>query len=153
MRTLTYKIYEGFPSEEILEQLATINQEIFSFGETSEHLSMALRERQKILICFALHDTSIVGFKVGFQERPSYFESWRGGVVPKFRGQNIALELLRIQHDWCTKEGFKIVMTTTNNQNIPMLIVNLRGGFTIVGTFLDRQKIMKVMLQKWLTSP
>ena len=80
MADFTYKKYEGFPSEAVLEQLTIINQEIFDFGETSEHLSMALRERQKILICLAFHESRIIGFKVGFQERPQYFESWRGGV-------------------------------------------------------------------------
>ena len=150
MADFTYKKYEGFPSEAVLEQLTIINQEIFDFGETSEHLSMALRERQKILICLAFHESRIIGFKVGFQERPQYFESWRGGVLPTFRGKNIAQDLLRIQHEWCMNQGFKLIITTTNNQNIPMLIVNLRGGFEIVGTFLDRRKIMKVMLQKIL---
>ena len=152
MTAVTYKTYEGFPSEEILEQLTTINQEIFLFGETAEHLAAALRERENILICYAFYDTSVIGFKVGFQERSRYFESWRGGVLPDFRGQNIAQELLQIQHEWCKNQGFKIIITTTNSQNTPMLIVNLRGGFTIIGTFINQRNIMKVMLQKRLVS-
>lgn len=31
-----------------------------------------------------------------------------------------------------------------------MLIANLEAGFEVVGTFLDRRKIVKVMLQKHL---
>ena len=152
MQQFTYKIHEGFPSEETLKLLATINQEIFGFGETAEHLSMAFKERQKILICFAFDAEHVIGFKVGFQEKPHYFESWRGGVLPQYRGKSIASELLRRQHKWCTTQKFKFIITTTNNQNIPMLIVNLRGGFEIVGTFVNHRKIMKVMLQKRLAS-
>ena len=133
-----------------MEQLAIINQEVFAFGETAHHLSMALKERQKILICVAFHDTKVIGYKIGFQERPKYFESWRGGVLTEYRGRKIAQDLLRIQHEWCIEQGFAILTTVTNSNNIPMLIVNLRGGFEIVGTFLDRRKIVKVMLQKQL---
>ena len=95
---------------------------------------------------------NIIGYKIGFQERPQYFESWRGGVLAEYRGRKIAQELLKKQHEWCKKQGFSIINTTTNSQNIPMLIVNLRGGFEIVGTFLNHRKIMKVMLEKRLHS-
>ena len=152
MDKFTYKIYEGFPSEEVLKLLAAINQEIFGFGETAEHLSSLFKKRQKILICFAFDAEHVIGFKVGFQEKPQYFESWRGGVLPQYRGKSIASELLRRQHKWCTTQKFTFIITTTNNQNIPMLIVNLRGGFEIVGTFINHRKIMKVMLQKSLAS-
>lgn len=150
MHEFTYKIYEGFPSEEALKLLAAINQEIFGFGETAEHLSSLFKNRQKILICFAFDAEHVIGFKVGFQEKSQYFESWRGGVLPQYRGKCIASVLLRRQHEWCATQKFKFIITTTNNQNIPMLIVNLRGGFEIVGTFLNHRKIMKVMLQKIL---
>jgi len=150
MTKIEYKNIEGFPSDEVLTKLAALNQEIFSFGETAEHLSQALKERHKLLLCLALHEDQLVGFKLGFQERSYYFESWRGGVLPEYRGNGIAQALLQRQHAWCKEQGFRIVTTIAHNQNTPMLIVNLRGGFEIVGTFLDRRKMVKVMLQKWL---
>ena len=55
------------------------------------------------------------------------------------------------QHAWCRAHGFRIVSTTTEGSNQPMLIANLRAGFEVCGTFWDRRKILKVILQKPLT--
>ena len=153
MKNIEFKIYEDFPSNDVLSWTATLNQEIFQFGETEQHLSEFLQNRTKILICLAFHDGQPIGYKIGFQERTYYFESWRGGVLPKYRGNGIAQHLLTLQHDWCTEKGFRIVTTITSNNNTAMLIVNLRNGFEIVGTSFDRRSVVKVFLQKWLVEP
>ena len=150
MSAITYQRFEGFPDEDLLHSLADLNQAIFEFGESPAHLTHALQGQHKILLCMAYQGEKAIGFKLGFQERPHYFESWRGGVLPSYRNQGIAQELLRQQHQWCTEQGFRIVTTIAHNQNIPMLIVNLRNGFEIVGTSFDRRKVLKILLQKWL---
>lgn len=153
MSTLEVQITEGIPTGDVMDQVVQLNQTIFQFGETAALLTAALQGRLKVMTCLAIVDGQPVGFKLGFEERPYYFESWRGGVHPDHRGQGIAQALMEAQHAWCKASGFRIVTTITDNQNTPMLIVNLRGGFEIVGTFLDRRKIVKVMLQKWLVPP
>ena len=91
-----------------------------------------------------------VGFKLGFHERTHDFESWRGGVLETERRQGIGEELLRRQHAWVQEQGFRIITTTTDNKNVPMLILNLRNGFEIVGSFMDRGEHLKVLLHKGL---
>lgn len=150
MNKINYQCFEDIPEPDILNQLTKINQTIFSFGETEKHLLELLSSRKKVFLCLAFDGRDVVGFKLGFRERGLYFESWRGGVLPSHRKQGIAQELMRIQHEWCRKKGFQIISTITDNDNTGMLIANLRAGFSIVGTFLDRQKIMKVVLQKQL---
>jgi RimJ/RimL family protein N-acetyltransferase len=147
---IEYKVYEGFPDDVVLGWIFDINSKVFPFGETKENLKTALKSRSKIVTCIALVNGNPVGFKLGFEERTYYFESWRGGVLEEYRCKGIAKELGKLQHDLCERLGFRIVTTIANNQNIPMLIVNLRNGFEIVGTFLDRKKHVKILFQKIL---
>jgi predicted GNAT superfamily acetyltransferase len=152
MMSIEYRCFEGAPTGETLEWLVNINQEVFGFNERAEHLAHLFQNSQHVLVCMAFQEEEPVGFKVGFQEHqhPYYFESWRGGVLEKARRQGIAMELMRLQHSWCKEKRFKVIKTTTNSNNVPMLITNLRSGFEIVGTFLHRQTKLKVLQEKRL---
>ena len=92
----------------------------------------------------------MIGYKIGFKNKPGYFESWIGGVDPNYRRKGVASALIKAQHDCCRDAGFMIVSTINEGNNRAMLIANLRSGFEICGTFLDRRSILKVMLQKFL---
>ena len=153
MDGIIYEQYTGSLEESTLITLAAINQEIFGFGEKPEHLAALFQSQNKLFLCFAKEENDVVGFKVGFQERPYYFDSWRGGVLASHRRRGIAQRLMQIQHEWCKEQGFRIVSTITGNTNTGMLITNLRGGFQIVGTYFDRKKHVKVVQQKWLVEP
>ena len=133
-----------------MDCLATINQELFSFGETAEQLSDFFQGHPRILICIAFQEGRPVGFKAGFEDLPSSFDSWRGGVVETARRQGIAMELMRLQHRWCEKNEFRVIKTTTTNSNVPMLILNLRSGFQVVGSVVNRRKHLKLLQEKWL---
>ncbi len=150
MAGIEYRCFAGQPGAEVLDWLTDINQELFAFGETAEHLSALFRNHQKVLICMAFESGRPVGFKVGFEDAPRSFESWRGGVVDTARRRGIAMELMRLQHSWCEENGFQVIKTTTNSSNVPMLILNLRNGFQIVGSFVNRRKLLKVLQEKWL---
>ena len=150
MSCIEYRCFEGQPDAEVIDWIANINQELFSFGETAEHLSAFFQNHQRILICMAFQEGRPVGFKVGFEDAPLSFESWRGGVVETARRQGVAMELVRLQHSWCEKNEFRVIKTTTNSSNVPMLILNLRNGFQVVGSFVNRRKHLKLLQEKWL---
>ncbi|MBN92733.1 MAG: GNAT family N-acetyltransferase [Deltaproteobacteria bacterium] len=150
MSSIEYRCFEGQPDAELMDWLAHINQELFAFGETAEHLATFFQSHQRILICMAFQGGLPVGFKVGVEDAPRSFESWRGGVLETARRQGIAMELQRLQHSWCEENEFRVIKTTTNSSNIPMLILNLRSGFQIVGSFVNRRKHLKVLQEKWL---
>lgn len=105
---------------------------------TAEAVAAILTERSKWLAQFARlgpdPDAPIVGFKLGYAERAERFYSWLGGVGPDFRRQGIARRLMVEQHQWCRAEGFEQVDTSTTNGFRPMLLLNIRMGFDIVGT-------------------
>ena len=150
MSAIHYQLYEGQPSGDVLDCLVHINETIFSSGESAEALNEFLAGRTQILLCLAFEGEAVVGSKLGYKERAHYFESWRGGVLPSARRRGVASALMKQQHVWAKEQGFRIISTITNNQNAPMLILNLRHGFKIVGTFLDREKHLKVIQQKRL---
>ena len=153
MTAIHYQLYEGPPGEEVLAWVVQVNEEIFGFGESAEAIAEKLAGQKQILICLAFRDDAVVGFKAGFKERYDYFKSWRGGVLPSARRQGIAAELMKRQHAWAAEQGFRIITTNTENNNVPMQMLNLHHGFKVVGTFLDRSKHLKVILQKWLVDP
>ena len=92
----------------------------------------------------------MIGYKIGYQIRDDYFESWVGGVIPAYRRQGIAKHLIEQQHRWCTEQGFSYINTLTSGDNQAMLIANLNAGYQVVGTYHDRNQTLKVILQKTL---
>jgi len=93
----------------------------------------------------------LVGYKVGRSNDPRTFESWNGGVLPEARKRGVGAELARRQEAWCREQGFAFLSTDTAHNNRAMLILNLRRGFHIAGTYLNRGKNLKVVLQKALS--
>ena len=150
MSGIEYRVYEGMPDDAVLGWIVTMSVELFSFGGDVTELKSSLLGKEQIHTVVALDTGQPVGFKIGYKQRPHYFESWMGGVMPDARRRGIADELQHRQHAWCVEQGFRIVTTITSGDNAPMLILNLRHGYTVVGTFLDRGKHLKVILQKRL---
>ena len=150
MSCLEYRVFEGHPAPEVMDWITQVNQELFCFGETSERLSNFFRDHKNILSCMAFREGQPVGFKVGYEDAPHSFESWRGGVVETARRQGIATELMRLQHSWCEQKAFRVIKTTTDDSNVPMLTLNRRSGFEVVGSFVHREEQLKLLQEKWL---
>ena len=110
----------------------------------------ALKVKHNVLNCFTYVDGKLAGYKIGFEQRPKYFESWIGAVAEKHRRKGLATAMMQKQHDWAKNHGYRIIETITTGDNAPMLIANLKAGFEVVGTFLDRKKALKVTIQKIL---
>jgi GNAT superfamily N-acetyltransferase len=149
MAEITYRTFEGPPTEEVRGWLDPVCVELFGPGGSEARRTM-LNGRTHIHVCIAFDGPTPVGFKLGYMPRSHYFESWLGGVLPAHRRQGIAGELQRLQHAWCAGQGFRILTTTTSSDNTAMLILNLQHGYTITGTFLDRKDHVKIILQKHL---
>ena len=98
---------EGAPSRAVLEQLTQVNQTIFGFNETVDHLRDCFSGRRSVLVLLVLRDEEPVAFKAGFSDEPGVFESWRGGVVESARRTGLARCLMDRQHAWCASQGFE----------------------------------------------
>jgi ribosomal protein S18 acetylase RimI-like enzyme len=142
-----FNIVEGFP-EQHLDAICLAADTFEPIPR--DGLISHLNHQHHILSCFAYDGDQLVGYKIGYQIRQYYFESWIGGVIPTHRRQGIANRLIELQHQWSTEHGFHYVSTMTEGNNQAMLITNLKAGFGIIGTINDRNQIFKVILQKHL---
>lgn len=160
MSEIVYREAEGMPDAALLLELATLAKEISEEsggreaepGAYVENFRTGLNGYQWIYSCLAYEGERLVGYKVGRSDDPRAFESWKGGVLAAFRRQGIARALAQRQEAWCRTNPFQVIYTETDPDNVPMLILNMRQGFTISGTYLKRNTKLNVRLVKVLRS-
>lgn len=66
------------------------------------------------------------------------------------RGQGIASQLMRKQHEKVLELGYSKVRTYGRNKRKTMLITNIHHGFDIVSTFIDDKGRHKIVFEKLL---
>ena len=148
---INFQCIIGQPDKDTLQRVAKINQDIFGFNESADALSKLFRHKTNILIYLAFKEKELVGFKIGFEKTPFVFESWRGGVTPSERRKGIAMKLMQLQHEWCRRNHYRVVKTTTNSDNVGMLLLNRKSGFEIVGRFRNSHQRVKILQEKHFT--
>ncbi|POZ56092.1 hypothetical protein LYSIN_00875 [Lysinibacillus sphaericus] len=100
-------VVEGVPYHWV-KQLQEIHAHVFEGAQ----LTLEKLESKKDLLClFAVEKEEIVGFKLGYPHSYGVFYSWLGGVHEKMRGQGIASQLMRQQHEKVLELGFSKVRT------------------------------------------
>jgi GNAT superfamily N-acetyltransferase len=110
-------------------------------------LALRLKGRRSLLLA-ALSEDRVVGYKFGYEDRPGRFYSWIGGVAPDHRRQGVGRLLMEHQHEWARRRGYRRVRTQTSNEHKPMLILNLRCGFDVVGHLLNHRGEARIVLER-----
>jgi predicted GNAT superfamily acetyltransferase len=145
---IAYRTYNGMPPNDVMKQIMNVYETIF---QTS---SKAIREKmekvENLLVCVALSNDKVVGFKIGYEQGKEEFYSWIGGVDSAYRQKGIGSTLMKMQHDWLKERGYQVVTTKTKNKWRNMLILNLRHGFDVIGTYTDEKGETKILLKKQL---
>ncbi len=118
------------------------------FGE--DHYAERVAFQNGLCLVVAYADGRVVGFKVGYLDRPRRFTSWLGGVDPDWRGQGIGAQLMRLQHEHIGAIGCSRIWTITSDAYQPMIRLNLAHGFRIIGTYTNRSGVPKLILEKVL---
>lgn len=103
--------------------------------------------RPLLLVAFDTRERRVVGYKFGYEDRPGRFNSWIGGVHPRYRGQGLGRALMERQHELVARAGFRTIRTVTLNRHRAMLLLNLTSGFDIIGT-LWYEGELRIVLQK-----
>ncbi|WP_047982348.1 GNAT family N-acetyltransferase [Ornithinibacillus contaminans] len=144
---LTYASFNKIPNEEMVDQIVALHTTVF--GE-SDDLPGRMSEKPNLRIDVAIDDEKLVGYKIGYALNREQFYSWLGGVDPGYRNKGIASELMKQQHEFIRESGYYSVQTKTKNQWRSMLILNIKSGFYIIGTFTDSLGEPKIILEKKL---
>lgn len=132
-----------------LPQVMELNAVVFGQPNTQTVFQKA-QNRKRSLLCVAHAGQEVAGFKFGYESDPDKFYSWIGGVKDTFRKQGIASALMKAQHEWVARQGYARVQTRTKNVWREMLILNLRHGFDVIGTYTDEKGEPKLILEKKL---
>jgi GNAT superfamily N-acetyltransferase len=136
-------------TESQIQMIAPIIEKAFGDWDAKWFYS-TFRNHTKFLLLTAFIDDKAVAFKLGYENDPREFYSWLGGVIPDYRGLGIASDLMKHQHEWCRKQGYKKIQTKTLNSFRDMLILNLNHGFEVIGYHESSERGPKIMLEKKL---
>lgn len=109
--------------------------------------SSRVKFHHQIHLLTAQVDEQIIGFKVGYLDRPGRFTSWLGGVDNAWRNQGIASELTRRQHIYVSSIQCPKIWTITASDNHPMLQLNLKHGFNVIGSYTNTKGRCKLILE------
>ena len=105
-------------------------------------------ENRKFLALVAKSAGEIVAYKVGYGETESRFYSWIGGVLPEYRRNGLATELLRYQEQWCREQGYREINVWTANRYQTMLIFLLNEQYEIYAVANDSKVLMRKLLDE-----
>ncbi|GAB4024424.1 GNAT family N-acetyltransferase [Spirosoma gilvum] len=146
---IQYTSVSTLPQEPLLSSLIDLLDVVFSSRSRLLTELSYQESRTGLQIHLALVEDRVIGCKLGYERKKGHFYSWLGGVHPDFRGQGIASELMRLQHDWCLVQGYQVVRTQTYNQWRSMLSLNIRFGFDIIGVTQGKRGLA-IVLEKRL---
>jgi predicted N-acetyltransferase YhbS len=145
-----FAILEPLQAREDLRQcLALARQRMGPIGLGK--VIRTLRLHRYRLLVVARAEGKVVGFKLGFAERPRIFYSWLGAVEAAWEGQGIGRRLMELQHHHLDSGGFTRVRTGTRNRFRRMLILNLLSGFEIVGVKVRANGEAHLQMEKRFT--
>ncbi len=125
---------------EELPEVAQLYNQIFRPARDIESFRRRFRGRYNILQLVARLGNLPVGFFLGFELKPTVFFAWFYGVVPEYRRQGIASQLMDAVHSWAQQNEYESVRFECHNQHRPMLHLAIELGYDIVGIRWDADR-------------
>jgi len=118
--------------ETLLVEFVSLTCKLFGdYGEREG--SWRLTHMPEATLWQARASEQLVGFKAGYALTRNRYYSWLGAVLPAYRGQGIASQLMIAQHQWVTSKGYESIETSAREENRIMRNLNIENGFTEVG--------------------
>ncbi|HYT91479.1 MAG TPA: GNAT family N-acetyltransferase [Gemmataceae bacterium] len=122
---------------EDLPLIVQLYNQIFRPSRDLDTFRRRFRGRYNILQLMARVDHREVGFFLGFELKPTVFFAWFYGVVPEYRRQGIASQMMDAVHSWATQHEYESIRFECHNQHRPMLHLAIALGYDIVGIRWD----------------
>lgn len=122
---------------EDLPVVASLYNRIFRPPRDVESFRRRFRGRYNVLQIIARIGSEPVSFFIGFELKPTVFFCWFYGVLPEYRRQGIASQMMEAVHAWAKENGYESIRFECHNQHRPMLILAIALGYDIVGMRWD----------------
>jgi GNAT superfamily N-acetyltransferase len=129
-------IIEMVDPEDVGTVVELYNQ-LFRPPRDAESFKRRYRGRYNVLQLVARVGNRPVGFFLGFELKPTVFFAWFYGVVPEFRRQGIASQLMEAVHAWAKQNEYESIRFECHNQHRPMLHLAITLEYDIVGMRWD----------------
>jgi len=122
---------------EDLPIILKLYNQIFRPPRDVESVLRRYRGRYNVLQMVARVGDRPVGFFLGFELKPTVFFGWFYGVLPEFRRQGIASQLMDAVHEWARQNEYESIRFECHNQHRPMLHLAIAQEYDIVGIRWD----------------
>lgn len=120
-----------------LPLIAQLYSQIFVPPKEAEFFRRRFLGRYNPLILIASVGDLPVGFFLGFELKPSVFFGWLYGVLPEYRRQGIATQLMEAVHAWAKDHGYESVRMECHNRARATLHAAISHGYDIAGIRWD----------------
>ena len=118
-----------------LSEAAALEERIPEFDSPYGETEITRRVGPRKHLCLlARIDDQPAGYKLGYEETPSRFYSWIGGVVPAHRRRGVAQQLLHAQEAWCRAAGYDEITVKSRNRFRGMVRLLVQNGYDILAT-------------------
>ena len=117
--------------------IADLYNQIFRPSRDVESFHRRYRGRYNVLQLIARLHERPVGFFLGFELKPTVYFAWFYGVVPEYRRQGIASQLMDAVHSWARQNDYESIRFECHNQHRPMLHLAIALQYDIVGIRWD----------------
>jgi len=131
---------------EELPRIVELYNMIFRPPRRIESFQERYRGRYNILQMVAQVDQRPVGFFLGFELKPRVFFALFYGVLPAFRRQGIASQLMDAVHSWARLNDYEKIRMECHNQHRPMLHLAIAQEYDIVGIRWDGDRGANLLL-------
>ena len=122
---------------EDLPVIVSLYNQIFRPARDVESFKRRFRGRFNALQLLARLQDRPVGFFLGFELKPTVYFAWFYGVLPDFRRQGVASQLMDAVHAWAKQNEYESIRFECHNQHRPMLHLAIALGYDIVGIRWD----------------
>ena len=131
---------------EELPEIVRLYNQIFRPTRDVESIRRRYMGRYNVLQMLARLADRAVGFFMGFELKPTVYYAWFYGVLPEFRRQGIASQLMEAVHSWAQQSGYESIRFECHNQHRPMLHLAIAKEYDIVGMRWDPDRGANLVL-------
>ena len=131
---------------EELPLIVDLYNQIFRPGRNLEAFQRRYLGRHNVLQMIAHVNNRPVGFFLGFELKPQVFFAWFYGVLPAYRRQGIASQIMDAVHDWARTNEYESIRFECHNQHRPMLHLAIAQEYDIVGIRWDGDRGANLVL-------
>ncbi len=132
--------------------IVKLYNQVFRPPRDEESFQRRYLGRHNVLQMIARINNRAVGFFIGFELKPRVFFGWFAGVLPEYRRQGIAAQLMEAAHEWARDNDYEAFRFECDNNHRPMLQLAINKEYDIVGIRWDPDRGANlVLLEKTLT--